>query len=221
MSRSFPKVLTFLLSLGPAAYIGHEIWLATTGQPNGLGPDPGKAIEHFYGQWGLRFLLITLAVTPIRQTTGWTQVARLRRMLGLFAFFYIALHLVSYLVFLQQLNLNDVLHDIAKHPYVLVGFTAFCAMVPLAATSNDRMMRHLKQRWKTLHRLVYVIVVLGLVHLFWLTRSSYFEVFVYAGITVLLLGYRVFKSPSLRRCLHRFSDVRGVSNDRGSGIAMP
>jgi methionine sulfoxide reductase heme-binding subunit len=137
MSRYFPKGPTFLLSLVPAVYIGYQIWLAITGQPNGLGPDPGKAIEHSLGQWGLRFLLISLAVTPIRQISGWTQVARLRRMLGLFAFFYIALHLASYLVFMQQLNLNDVLHDIAKHPYVLVGFAAFCAMVPLAAASNS------------------------------------------------------------------------------------
>jgi len=220
MSRYVPKVLTFLLSLVPAIYIGYEIWLASTGQPNGLGPDPGRAIELSFGQWGLRFLLITLAVTPIRQIAGWTRVARLRRMLGLFAFLYIALHLASYLIFVQQLNPSGVLHDIAKHPYVLVGFTAFCAMVPLAATSNDWMMRRLKQRWKTLHRLVYVIVVLGLVHLFWLTRSSYFEVSVYAGITAALLGYRVYKSPLLRRFLRRFSDLRDMSNDRGSGIAM-
>ena len=94
-------------------------------------------------------------------------------------------------------------------------------MVPLAATSNDWMMRRLKKRWKTLHRLAYVIVVLGLVHLFWLTRSSYLEVFVYAGIAAVLLGYRVFRSPSLRRYLHRFSDLRGVSNGRDSGIATP
>lgn len=219
MSGYFSKAPTFLLSLVPAAYIGYEIWLATNGQPNGLGPDPGKAIEHFNGQWGLRFLLITLAVTPIRQITGWTQVARLRRMLGLFTFFYIALHLVSYLVFMQQLNMSDVLHDIAKHPYILVGFAAFCAMVPLAATSNDWMIRRLKQRWKKLHRLVYVIVLLGLVHLFWLTRSSYFEVFVYAVIAAALLGYRVYRSPSLRRYLHRLSEERGVSSDRHYGDA--
>lgn len=220
MSGRFPKALTFLLSLVPALYIGYEIWLATSGQPNGLGPDPGKAIEHFNGQWGLRLLLITLAVTPIRQIAGWAQIVRLRRMLGLFSFFYIALHLASYLFFMQQLNFDDVLHDIAKKPYILVGFTAFCAMVPLAATSNRWMMRRLKQRWKTLHRLVYVIAILGLIHLFWLTRSSYFEVFVYACIAAVLLGYRVYKAPSLRRYLRRLSNKRGVSNDSAVDLSF-
>lgn len=220
MSRHLPKALTFLLSLLPAVYICHQVWLVTTGQPNGLGPDPGKAVEHFNGQWGLRFLLITLAVTPIRQISGWTQVATLRRMLGLFAFFYVALHLASYLVFMQQLNFSDVLRDITKKPYILVGFAAFCAMVPLAATSNRWAMRRLKQRWKKLHRLVYAIAILGLIHLFWLTRSSYLEVFVYACIATALLGYRVCNSPSLRRYLRRWTDRRGMSNRSVSATAM-
>ena len=217
MSRHVPKAITFLLGLVPAVYIGYEVWLATTGQSNGLGPDPGKAIEHFNGQWGLRFLLITLAVTPVRQITGWAGVVRLRRMLGLFAFFYVSLHLASYLIFMQQLNWGDVLHDIDKKPYILVGFAAFCGLVPLALTSNQWMMRRLKQRWKTLHRLIYAIVVLGLIHLFWLTRSSYYEVFVYAVITAALLGYRIYRSPSLHRYLRRLSDGRGTPGQGATG----
>lgn len=219
MRKTFPRILTFLLSIIPAIYIGYEIWLSVTGQPNGLGPDPGKAIEHFNGQWGLRFLLITLAVTPVRQITGWVEVVRLRRMLGLFAFFYITLHLASYLVFMQQLNFGDILQDIAKKPYILVGFAAFCAMVPLAATSNKWMMRRLKQRWKKLHRLIYVIVMLGLVHLFWLTRSSYYEVFVYACIVAALLGYRVYQLPSLRRYRRTLTTTRKASGRRPSVTA--
>lgn len=214
MARVLPKALVFVLGLIPAVYIGYEIWLTTTGQPTSLGPDPGKAIEHFNGDWGLRFLLLTLAVTPVRQLTGWSQVVRFRRMLGLFAFFYITLHLLSYLVFMQQLNFSHVWHDIAKKPYILVGFAAFCLMVPLALTSNRWSMRRLKQSWKKLHRLIYVIVILGLIHLFWLTRSSYYEVSVYAAIVALLLGMRIYKSPRLR-----YSKLRGFHQGKKGGIS--
>lgn len=201
MAKYAPRVLTFLLCLAPAVYIGYQIWLVTRGEPNSLGPDPGKAIEHFNGDWALRLLLVTLAVTPLRQITGWTGAVRLRRMLGLFTFFYVTLHLFSYLFFMQQFNWVSVWHDIEKRPYILVGFAAFCLMVPLALTSNQWSMRRLKQRWKKLHRLIYAIVILGLLHLSFLIRSSYYQVFIYAGIAALLLAYRVYKSPRLRHYL--------------------
>lgn len=209
MSRYYPKLLTFFLCLAPAVYIGWQIWLVTSGQTNALGPDPGKAIEHFNGDWALRLLLVTLAVTPVRRITGWTGVVRLRRMLGLFTFFYVVLHLLSYLVFMKQLNWPAVWQDIERRPYILVGFAAFCLMVPLALTSNQWSMRRLKQRWKPLHRLIYAIVILALIHLFFLIRSSYLQEFIYACSAALLLGYRAFKSPRLRRYLRRDSAVRG------------
>ena len=190
MKTLYIKAPTFLLGLVPLAYIGWQAWLAIQGETNTLGPDPGKAIEHFNGDWALRFLLITLAVTPIRQITGWSDVARVRRMLGLFTFFYATLHFASYLFFILGLHFDQLAHDIVKHPYILVGFTAWCLLVPLAATSNQWMVRRLKQRWKKLHRVIYVIALLALVHLFWLTRSSYFDVAMYGGIVALLLGFR-------------------------------
>jgi len=211
MARYLPKVLTFLMCLAPAAYIGYEIWLSATGQPNALGPDPGKAVEHFNGDWALRLLLVTLAVTPVRQLTGWTDIVRLRRMLGLFTFFYVILHLSSYLIFMQQLKWGAVWQDVGKKPYILVGFAAFCLMVPLALTSNRWAMRRLKQSWKRLHRLIYVIVVLALIHLFWLTRSSYYEFFVYASFAAALLGHRAYKSTRLRRYLWRDGATRNYA----------
>lgn len=207
MVLKWSKLALFLVCLVPAAWIGYEIWLSVSGQPNALGPDPGKDIVHFNGQWALRLLLVTLLVTPLRQVTGWVQVVRYRRMLGLFAFFYATLHLSSYLVFLLGLRWDELAHDIAKKPYILVGFAAFCLMVPMAITSNRWMMRKLKQRWKQLHRLIYLVVILALVHLFWLTRSSYFEVFVYASIAAMLLGYRIYKSPRLGKFLRRRGDA--------------
>ncbi|HKI74741.1 MAG TPA: ferric reductase-like transmembrane domain-containing protein, partial [Pseudomonadales bacterium] len=125
------KWLTFLVSLTPAVYIGWQAWLAAHGQANSLGPDPGKAIEHFNGDWTLRFLLITLAVTPLRQLTGLTQIIRLRRMLGLFTFFYATLHFASYLVFILRLQFGELGSAIVRHPYILVGFAAWCLLVPL------------------------------------------------------------------------------------------
>jgi sulfoxide reductase heme-binding subunit YedZ len=193
------KLLTFALSLMPALYIGYQIWLIVHGQPNSLGPDPGKEIVHFNGRWALRFLLITLTVTPLRQLTGWTGVARLRRMLGLFTFFYATLHILSYLAFLLEFRVGDLIADVAKRPYILAGFLAFCGLIPLAATSNQWMMRRLKQRWKRLHRIIYGIAVAAIIHLLWLTRSDYGEVAAYAAVLAVLLGYRIARSARRRQ----------------------
>ncbi len=192
------KVLTFVLSLVPAAWLGGQIWLIASGQPHALGTDPGKAIVLWNGEWALRFLLITLAVTPVRQVFRWPGAARLRRMLGLFSFFYASLHVLSYLFFLLELRFGELVQEIVRRPYITVGFLAFCGLVPLAATSNRWMMRRLKQRWKRLHSLVYPIAVLAIVHLLWLTRSDYREVFLYSAVLVVLLGYRVVKSGRFR-----------------------
>lgn len=192
------KPLAFLGSLMPALWVGWQIWLATRGSPNALGADPGKEILLFNGQWAINFLLITLAVTPVRQMFHWPEVARLRRMLGLFAFFYASLHLLAYLFFILELRFGDLLAEVIERPYITVGFVAFCGLVPLAATSNRWMMRRLKQRWKSLHSLVYGIGVLAVIHLLWLTRSDYGEVLLYAAILTFLLGYRVFRSTTFR-----------------------
>ncbi len=126
-----------------------------------LGADPVARLLHACGKTGLNFLLLTLLVTPVRRLTGWTNLVRLRRMLGLFAFFYLVAHFTVYLVLDQQLDYRSVLQDIVKRPYITIGFAALLLLIPLAVTSTNRMMRRLGRRWQTLHRLIYVIAILG------------------------------------------------------------
>lgn len=188
------KPTTFLLSILPAAWCLFQIAILLQGEVHALGADPGKAIVHFIGEWTLRFLILTLAVTPVRIIFRIPKIIRIRRMLGLFTFFYGALHLSAYLVFLLELKFTDLLADVIKRPYITIGFTAFLLLIPLAVTSNRWMIRKLKQRWKALHQLVYVVSVLAIIHLAWLTRSDYQAVFFYGTAVILLLGYRLFRS---------------------------
>ena len=199
------KPAVFVAALAPALYLLWQVWLSFQGQPTALGADPGKAIVHFNGSWALRFLVATLAITPARQLLGWSQLARYRRMCGLYAFFYATLHVASYLLFLLELRFTELVGEVIERPYITVGFLAFCGMIPLAATSNKWMIRRLKQRWQLLHRAVYPIALLALVHLLWLTRSDYTEVTVYAALLLLLLGYRAARSRWLRGLVARSS----------------
>jgi sulfoxide reductase heme-binding subunit YedZ len=190
-SAAWLKPAVFALSALPAGYLAWQVYLLTAGQANTLGADPAKAIVDFNGDWTLRFMLMTLSVTPLRKIAGWSPLARLRRMLGLFAFTYASLHFAAFTVFILELRLQDLGAELLERPYILVGFLAWLALVPLALTSNQYMMRRLKQRWKRLHLLVFPIVILQLVHLFWLTRSDYMEPVVYSAIVALLFGYRL------------------------------
>ena len=183
--------MAFAVSLVPAGYLAWQVYLLTAGQANTLGGDPAKAIVFFNGDWALRFMLLTLAVTPLRKMTGWTALARLRRMLGLFAFTYASLHFAAFTVLILELRLQDLGAELVERPYILLGFLAWLGLVPLTVTSNQYMLRRLKQRWKQLHLLVFPIVILQLAHIFWLTRSDYTEPVVYSVVVALLLGYRL------------------------------
>lgn len=185
------KPAVFVLCLLPLAYCIYQVVALTLGYTHQLGADPGKAIVKFNGEWTLRFLLLTLCVTPLRQMFAWNRLAQLRRMLGLFCFSYASIHLMSYMTFLLEFRFNDIAADIVKRPFITVGFIAFMALLPLAITSNSWMVRRLQRRWKTLHKLVYVILILALIHLLWLTRSDYTEAAVYAAVGLLLLGHRI------------------------------
>ena len=151
------KPLVFLASLIPLAWMlcGAFGWLDQS-----LGPDPVKKLEHFCGKTALNFLMLTLLVTPVRNLAGLPNLLRLRRMLGLFAFFYVVLHFSIYVVLDQELALRSILADVAKRPYITIGFAALLMLIPLAITSTNRMMRRLGRRWQKLHRLIYVIAVL-------------------------------------------------------------
>ena len=180
------KPLVFIASLIP---FGGLLWMGLQG---GLGANPVETITHQTGEWGLRFLLVTLAVTPLRRLTGWNWLQRCRRMLGLFAFFYVCLHFATYLVFDHFFNIQTILDDVLERPYITVGFSAFLLLIPLAVTSTNAMMKRLGRNWQRLHRLVYLIGILAVLHFLWLVKADYLEPMIYAGLLTVLLGYRLW-----------------------------
>lgn len=156
-----------------------------------LGADPVKFVIHSTGTWALVGLLATLSITPLRRVTGIAWLAALRRMLGLFAFFYALLHFASYVWLDQWFDWEEIYRDVGKHPRILVGFAALVLMLPLALTSTNAMMRRLKQRWKTLHRLVYVVAILAVLHFLLLVKKDISEPLVYSAVLAVLLGLRL------------------------------
>jgi len=181
----FAKPILFFLGLVP---LGFLIWKGMQGH---LGANPVETINRYTGDWVLRFLLITLAVTPLRRMAGWNRLLRFRRMFGLFAFFYATLHFLSYVWLDQFFVIDDIIKDVAKRLYITVGFTCFVLLIPLAATSTNGMIRRLGAgRWQRLHRLVYFIAIGGVVHYLWLVKSDLTQPLIYGVILALLLGFR-------------------------------
>ena len=199
------KAIVFMGALVPVARLAWALAL----DPEALGANPAEFITRSTGDWTLRFLLLTLAVTPLRKLFGWHWLASFRRMLGLYAFFYGVVHLSSYVSFDHVFDLAEILKDIVKRPFITVGFTALVLMLPLAITSTDRMVRTLgAKRWLALHRLVYVIAPLGVLHFWWMVKADVTEPALYAAILAILLGYRVVaKVKDARR--HKTRGARG------------
>lgn len=189
------KVATWTLALIPFALL---LWDTLTGQ---LQAEPVKDLTHRTGWWALALLLVALAVTPLRYLTGWTQIVRFRRLVGLFAFFYASLHVLIYFGLDQMLALDYIIEDIVERPYITVGFTAWLILIPLAVTSTNGWMRRLGSRWKKLHRLVYVAAGLGVLHFYWLVKADTREPLVFAGMLGVLLAIRL---PFIRRWITRF-----------------
>ena len=158
-----------------------------------LGTNPVERIQDTFGQWGLRFLVITLAVTPVRDWFDMPWLVQLRRMLGLYAFFYVLMHFLTWLILDQGLYWSGILVDIGKRPFITIGFAGLLMLIPLAVTSTNRMMRRLGRRWKTLHRLVYLIVLLGVWHYYWQVKADTTEPLIYLAIVLVLLGWRAWK----------------------------
>ena len=161
-----------------------------------LGPDPGKELTHEFGEWALRFLLVTLAITPARKITGISKLVRYRRMLGLFALFYAVLHLFSYLGFMLAWDWAELLDDLYKRSYIIVGAMALSIMIALGVTSPKLMMRKMGRSWGTLHKLVYAAAVLAIVHYIWLVKSDYTEPAIYG---VVLLVLMLLRMPVIKR----------------------
>ena len=182
------KPLAFVLALLPFA------WLFYGAFANTLGPNPAEALIRSTGDWTLRFLCLTLTVTPLRTWTRWHGLARFRRMLGLYTFFYGCLHFLAFAWLDQGFDLDAILKDIAKRPFILVGTLALLLMVPLAATSFNKAIKALgAKRWQNLHKLIYATALLGLLHFFWMraAKHNFGEWSVYAAILAVLLGWRL------------------------------
>ena len=188
------KPLVFIACLLPLA---HLVWDAVQGT---LGTDPVAQLEHRSGDWALRLLLATLAITPLRRISGWHKAIRFRRMLGLFAFFYVSVHLTIYLAIDLGGFWSQLLGEIVKRPYITVGFAAWLLLIPLALTSTQAMMRRLGRDWQRLHRLIYPIALLGVLHYFWLVKADHREPAVYLAIWVVLMMLRLpMKQTRARR----------------------
>jgi sulfoxide reductase heme-binding subunit YedZ len=181
-----------------------------------LGANPIATILHTCGKWALNFLLLTLCVTPLAMLTGRNEWLRLRRMLGLSAFTYALLHFLVYLILDQSLNLRAVIADIAKRPYITIGFTALILLVPLAATSTKGMMRRLGRRWQKLHRLVYVIAVLGVWHYYWGVKADVRQPLIYAAVLACLFALRWWRARSRRAPADRQSTSRAAPLHRST-----
>lgn len=189
----FLKIPVFLLCLVPFGKLVLEssgLWGFS------LGANPIEELIHSLGTWALNFLLITLAVTPLRQLSGQPWLLRFRRMMGLFAFFYVLLHFLVYAGLDQRFDLPVIFEDIAERPYITLGFTAFVLLLPLAATSTRGMIRRLGGRWKKLHRLVYPIAILGVWHYYWQVKADLLQPLLYTAILAVLLGYRAWVARS-------------------------
>ncbi|MDX1508891.1 MAG: protein-methionine-sulfoxide reductase heme-binding subunit MsrQ [Woeseiaceae bacterium] len=189
------KPIVFLACLIPVVHVVGDLY----GITGDLGANPVEAILDRFGNWGIRFVMIALAVTPLRKITGWNWLARFRRMLGLFAFFYVLMHFLTWFYLDQQMLWASMVLDIAKRPYITVGFTALLLLTAMAITSTSGMRRRLGRRWNTLHKSVYVVGVLGVVHYWWQVKSDFREPLIYAAILALLLGYRLMTSRPKRQ----------------------
>lgn len=179
--------LIFLAALVPLGWIGWQAWSFA------LGADPAKEITDFLGQWALYFLWGSLAITPLRQALGWTSLQRYRRMIGLYALFYVVMHLLAFATFIVGWRWDLLETALTERPYIIVGALALLLLIPLGITSTKGWQRRLKKRWTQLHKLVYPISVLALIHVVWLVRDSYFDAVLYGALLSWMLGYRFWR----------------------------
>lgn len=196
----FAKPAIWILCLLPALLLGWNLWLAVEGRPNSLGAEPVEKLQQETGEWALRFLALALAVTPARRLLGWSWALRYRRMLGLFAFFYAALHLANFIGLDHFFALGDIAEDIFERPWITIGMVSFLLLVPLAITSTKGWIRRLGgRRWNRLHQLVYLAAAGGTLHFLLAVKKDLREPFIYAALFAALLGVRLWWRVADRR----------------------
>ena len=179
------KQSVFILSTIPFLIITYKIFFKK------LGPEPVKEITHFTGEWTLIFICLTLAMSPLKNLTNLIFWVKVRRMLGLFVFFYASLHLLTYIGIDYRFSWQPIFDDVVKKKYIFVGFAAWVLLIPLTITSSQKMMLLLKEKWKKLHRLIYVIAILGSLHFIWLSKTIYFKPLFYFVLITILLTLRI------------------------------
>ena len=183
------KPIVFLACLVPAIILSYKIIL------NQLGPEPIKYITHHTGEWTMRFIILTLLMSPLRKLTNSIIWIKYRRMFGLFVFFYATLHLLTYIGLDYRFDWEPLLNDVVKKKFIFIGFAAWVLLIPLVITSTTKMKIILKKNWKILHRLIYIIAIFGVLHFIWLSKTIYFEPLIYLIIVGVLLILRInFKS---------------------------
>lgn len=186
------KILVFIISLVPVSLLLYD---AFTDQ---LGANPIETLHFRLGDWALRFLCLGLAITPIKKMTGIKELVRFKRLLGLYAFFYASLHFLVYICLDLSFSIEQLMDEIPKSPYIIVGLLTYALLIPLALTSTKKMQKRLGQKWRRLHRLVYLIAILAVVHYLWLTKIDITEPLIYMGVIGVLLGFRMIKFRGLQ-----------------------
>ncbi len=183
--RSYSKIIVFFLSLWPIYLITYQIVF------NQLGPEPVDRIINHFGEWTLIFILLTLSMTPLKKITKSIEWIKFRRMLGLFTFFYASIHMLSYVGLDYRFDFEPLINDVLKKKFIFIGFSAWLLLIPLAVTSSERMVRLLKQNWKKIHRLIYIIGIFGVLHYIWLSKTIFFKPLIFLILLIILLLFRV------------------------------
>ena len=183
--RRYYKTLVFFLSLWPIYVISYQIIF------NQLGPEPVDRIINHFGEWTLIFILLTLSMTPLKKITKSVEWIKFRRMLGLFTFFYASIHMLSYVGLDYRFDFEPLINDVLKKKFIFIGFSAWLLLIPLAITSSERMVRLLKQNWKKIHRLIYIIGIFGVLHYIWLSKTIFFKPLIFLIVLIILLLFRI------------------------------
>ena len=191
--RRYYKTLVFFLSLWPLYVISYQIIF------NQLGPEPVDRIINHFGEWTLIFILLTLSMTPLKKITKLVEWIKFRRMLGLFTFFYASIHMLSYVGLDYRFDFEPLINDVLKKKFIFIGFSAWLLLIPLAITSSERMVRLLKQNWKKIHRLIYIIGIFGVLHYIWLSKTIFFKPLIFLILLIILLLFRIKITKSVSK----------------------